>query len=79
MAAMTLAMGAATASGRVFAATTTAKDVGSGGCWFQEIDSNEEEEDGGARYVLPRDGLQIGKTTLSFDSKEIAMAIGAVT
>ncbi|RWW02062.1 hypothetical protein GW17_00034876, partial [Ensete ventricosum] len=38
--------------------------------------SIEEEEDGSARCVLPRDGLQIGKTTLSFDSKKITMAIG---
>ncbi|RZS02507.1 hypothetical protein BHM03_00032578 [Ensete ventricosum] len=52
------------------------KDAGSKGCGFQEINSNEEEEDGGAHCVLPRDGLQIGKTTLSFVSKEIAMAIG---
>ncbi|RRT34280.1 hypothetical protein B296_00046483 [Ensete ventricosum] len=41
--------------------------------------SIEEEEDGSARCVLPRDGLQIGKTTLSFDSKKITMAIGGST
>ncbi|RZS27559.1 hypothetical protein BHM03_00061072 [Ensete ventricosum] len=32
------------------------------------------QEDGGARCALLRDGLQIGMTALSFDSKEIAMS-----